>query len=264
MSTYQPPVDRLLTLGTPNHQKWEDYSRWGIGPEHVPELLRMMLDMELHQGDGTTDVVWAPLHAWRAVAALKPPEAAATYLTMLAKLSGVDDYFGDWEDEDAEPFFLKLGPASIAPLADFLDDAGRGEDARMVIAEVLKAMAQRYTETRSQVVAILARQLERPESQAVVNGVVVGVLTDLKAVETAALIEKAFREERVDTTISGKWADIGYELGILPKPPERELRRWDPLMLAWTGGQVRSDRAKEKAKAKRKMARASRKRNRRR
>ena len=264
MSTYLPPVDQLLTLGAPKIEVWDDYRRLGIGPEHVPELLRMMLDMDLHLGDGETDVVWAPMHAWRAVAQWKAPQGAEVYLQMLAQLSAAKDYYGDWEYDDANAFFLEMGPESITPLADFLDERRHDEHARWIIAEVLAALALRYPETRGQVVAILARQLERPESQPVTNGGVVAALLDMQATEAVGLLEAAFRDGKVDESICGDWAHVGYELGVLPKPPERARPRFVPAILSLGSADTRSDRAKSKAKAKRKLARASRKRNRRR
>lgn len=264
MSTYQPPVDRLLALGRPNEETWDDYSRFGIGPEHVPELLRMMLDMDLRLTDGESATAYAPIHAWRAVSQWKPPAAASTYLTMLAQVSIIEDYCSDWEIEEAKDFFLRLGPETIPELADFLDDHQDGEYPRWTIADVLAALAQAHPETRSAVVAILARQLERPEFQETVNAAVIGALADLKATETAGLIESAFREGKVAEEIYGDWPYIGHRLGLLPKPTARENRSLAHEFALGSSADRRPDNAKTKAKAKRKMARASRKRNRRR
>lgn len=39
---------------------WPDYLKLGLTGEHVPELIRMALDEELHWADSESDAVWAP------------------------------------------------------------------------------------------------------------------------------------------------------------------------------------------------------------
>ena len=44
---YEPPLDKLLTLGDYYLEvavDWVDYSALGIGPQHIPDLLRMIDD----------------------------------------------------------------------------------------------------------------------------------------------------------------------------------------------------------------------------
>ncbi len=46
---YSSPVDKLLTLGKPESvlpEKWPNYLELGLGPEHIPELIRMAIDPE--------------------------------------------------------------------------------------------------------------------------------------------------------------------------------------------------------------------------
>lgn len=64
METYTPPVNALLNLGRPDGgPENADYSKFGIGPEHVPELIRLMLDQELAWADSDSPVVYARIHA---------------------------------------------------------------------------------------------------------------------------------------------------------------------------------------------------------
>ena len=49
-SSYPPPINQLLTYGeTEVHEpdKWPNYLELGLGPEHIPDLIRMVADEEL-------------------------------------------------------------------------------------------------------------------------------------------------------------------------------------------------------------------------
>jgi len=79
---YTEPVSKLLTLGDCRQMRqWPDYLALRIGPEHIPDLIRMIQDEELNQADSESLEVWAPVHAWRAArrsgdrAAPRPPGA---------------------------------------------------------------------------------------------------------------------------------------------------------------------------------------------
>jgi len=77
-TSYQPPVDKLLTYGESNlmtPDKWPDYQELGIGPEHIPDLIQMATDEELNEADVESREVWAPTHAWRALGQLRAVEA---------------------------------------------------------------------------------------------------------------------------------------------------------------------------------------------
>ena len=77
---YHDPVAQLLTLGDPRQEgrivsEWCDYPALGLTAEHVPELVRMALDDDLHWCDWERAEVWAPLHAWRALGQLRAESA---------------------------------------------------------------------------------------------------------------------------------------------------------------------------------------------
>jgi hypothetical protein len=64
MSQYPYPVNRLLNLGDPRERReWPVYTALGLTNEHVPDLIRMVLDDELNEADAEGREVWAPLHA---------------------------------------------------------------------------------------------------------------------------------------------------------------------------------------------------------
>ena len=52
MTNYPAPLDKLLTLGEPRLNNWPNYpERFGLGPEHVADLIRMATDPELNLAD---------------------------------------------------------------------------------------------------------------------------------------------------------------------------------------------------------------------
>ena len=73
---YPPPVSDLLTFGDCSRiGAWPDYLALGLGPQHVPDLIRMALDEELHLADPDSLDVWSPVHAWRALGQLRAESA---------------------------------------------------------------------------------------------------------------------------------------------------------------------------------------------
>ena len=60
--SYPFPVSKLLTLGDCHQMRgWPDYLRLGLAPEHIPDLIRMALDDELHWYDSDSAEAWAQL-----------------------------------------------------------------------------------------------------------------------------------------------------------------------------------------------------------
>ena len=51
MTDYPFPVAELLKLGEERGAGERDYLRLGLGPGHVPDLIRMALDRELDQAE---------------------------------------------------------------------------------------------------------------------------------------------------------------------------------------------------------------------
>jgi hypothetical protein len=95
-------------------------------------------------------------------------------------------------------------------------------------------------------------------------------LCDLKAVESAAVIEGAFAADTVDLSMLGDWEEAQILLGLLEErvtpAPNFFAMEFGPLPSVGRPRTRTSARhkARQKKKAKRKRAKASRKRNRRR
>jgi hypothetical protein len=271
--TYRDPVAQLLTLGDPRQGGrmafgWRDYLALGFTAEHIPELVRMALDQDLHWTDSESDKVWAPLHAWRALGQLRAEGAVEPLLQLLDR---IDEYDDDWAQGDLPQVFGMIGPAAIPGLRDLLADADHGEWARIAASESLVKMVEWFPEIREQAVAIITDQLRRfAEQERVVNAFLVDALCHLKAVESAAVIEQAFAADTVDLSVLGDWEEAQILLGLLeerasPSPnfPATEFG----LLPSSSKPRIEKPaphKASKQKKTKRKQVKTSRKRNRRR
>lgn len=260
-------VDRLLGLGNLfTRRDWRDYRQMGIGPEHVPELIQMACDPGLNHADEDDPHAYAPLHAWRALGQLAPPEAAAPLVDLLVQLP--DD---DFANEDLPEVLGMIGAASVEPVAAVLADPTRDERTRVSAVNALEEIAKRHPELRDRCVALLMRQLEGwPEQSEWLNGALIDYLVELHAVEGAPLMQAAFEAGRADEMIRGDWEDVQVDLGLLaervtpPSPPD-----WFGRMRARSARTVPAPappgaaaRARRKQDKRRKAERASRKRRR--
>jgi hypothetical protein len=271
--TYSDPVAQLLTLGDPRQEDradagWRDYLGLGLTANHIPDLVRMALDEDLHGADADSAEVWAPVHAWRALGQLRAESAAGPLLPLLARIDDDDD---EWVQEDLPQVFEMIGPEAIQGLRDFLAEADHGAWARVAASESLAKIAERFPASRERIVAIITDRLRCfADQERVVNGFLVCALCDLKAVESAAVIEQAFAARTVDLSVMGDWEEAQILLGLLeervtPEPNFLAMEFGLPSTAGRldTGKPVRHRAGKQK-KAKRKQAKASRRRNRRR
>lgn len=219
---YPSPVSELLTLGDCRLRSWPDYLALGLGPEHIPDLIRMALDEELHWADSDSLEVWAPVHAWRALGQLRA-EAAVEPLTRL--LVRIDEFSDDWVGEELPEVFGTIGPSAIPALTDYLADPAHRLWARVAATHSLGEIGKQHPEARTDCIAALAEQLEHfAELDPMLNGFIISYLTDLKAVEAAPVMERAFAADCVDLVIQGDWEDTQIRMGLLQErqtpPPE--------------------------------------------
>src|SRR5262249_25542224 len=124
-----------------------------------------------------------------------------------------------------------------------------------------------HPQARTECVGLLSQQLSRADpEEAELNGVLVGDLLDLQAVEAAPAMQQAFAAGAVDESFAGDWEYAQYELGLSDTPPEP--RRYQPRGLSPPPGPpapgTRREKAGARAKARGKQAAKSRKRNRKR
>jgi hypothetical protein len=201
-TTYTSPVDKLLTLGEPESvlpEKWPDYLELGLGPEHIPELIRMAIDHELRNIEPEEDEeedpeFWAPIHAIRALGQLHAEAAIEPLVNLLAELK--DD---EWMLEELPSVYGLIGPAAIPALAAYLSDSSHEMYSRSYASNGLVEIGERHPESRSECIAAISKQLEAfEENDYELNAFLISDLSHLKAIETLPLIERAFAADRVD------------------------------------------------------------------
>jgi hypothetical protein len=94
----------------------------------------------------------------------------------------------------------------------------------------LEAIAKAHPDTRAVCINHLAQQLRRfSENHPGLNGFLINSLVELKAEETATLIEDAFSANRVDAFIVGNWDAVQAELGLKAPLPPKDFSTIPPL-----------------------------------
>jgi len=213
---YTAPVSDLLTLGDCREMRvWPNYLARGIGPEHIPDLIRMVEDDELNGAGSDSLEVWAPAHAWRALGQLRA-EAAVEPLTRL--LYRIDEFHDDWVGEEVPDVFGMIGSSATPALTDYLMEPLHELWARTAAAHGLAEIGKRHPEARDDCVAALTQVLEGfADHDPTLNGFIISYLVDLKGIEAAPVMERAFAADRVDISILGDWEDAQIELGMLDR-----------------------------------------------
>lgn len=216
-NTYLPPVSELLQLGEPlgkERQEWRDYSTLGISAESVSELIRMATDPALNDGPQDSKVVWAPVHAWRALGQLRAAEAVVPLLDLLQRTDDSDD----WIMSDLPEALAQIGAAAVGPVANYLADTTRGEWARVTAADALGHIGQAHPELRAECVTRVTAQLENfAEQSDILNAFLIAPLWDLRAVEAMPVIERSFASGLVDESVNGDLEDVQIHFGLKTK-----------------------------------------------
>jgi hypothetical protein len=263
---YNPPVAQLLALGDIRGQARQDYLALGLSAAHIPDLVRMAQDDDLHWADSDSAEVWAPIHAWRALGQLGAVEAIEPLVAHLPRIDEVED---DWAMEEIPYALAGIGEAAVPALALFLADKRYGLWARVTAASSLGKIGEQHPPAREAAIAALVNGLKDYKTQAEeLNGFIISYLVDLKAVEAAPLMEQVFAADKADISVQGDWEDVQIELGLLDKRLTPE-----PHYVWLTAAQIRAEerqkaqfkaqmhsrqQAKAKTKAKRKQAKQSR------
>ncbi len=211
---YADPVAKLLTYGgydyVRRNEPWPDYLALGFTEAHVPELIRMATDGVLNESDQNSLEVWAPLHAWRALGQLRAEAAARPLVRLFERFK--DD---DWLNDELPEVFSLIGPVAIPTLTDFLGDVGVEDICRISVPECLERIALNYPGSRDACVEVLARQLEKYETNGpTLNAFLVLSLAKLEAIETIGVIRKAFADDCVDLTVQGDVEDVELKMGL--------------------------------------------------
>ncbi len=194
---YPEPLAGLLRLGgdaQPDYRDWANQLR-----ACVPDLIRMVLDVDLNTRAEDDPALWAPVHAMEVLIVLAPPQAAAPLLACLGDIEG-------WADDLVRRLYAAIGPAALPILAMCLADARYDVSARGRASNVLAAIAEAHPTARQDVIDLLTAFLDRPTAardadEETVTGFVIGDLGELGAVSAYDAIRRAFAQDRVDPQI---------------------------------------------------------------
>jgi hypothetical protein len=222
-SGYADPVRRLLAIGSPSNpvrREWPDYAvEYGLGREHIDDLIRMSCDMALHESEQDDGLLWAPVHAWRTLGQLRAEAAVAPLLALVNALKD-DDAAG----EELPVVFGMIGPIAVQPLAELLADHSTPSSTALAAIDGVKEIGKRHPACRGECIDVLVRVLEPHEAESPwVNGFAVWALTHLAAVEAIEAIRAAYRRGAVDLSVNGDEEDTEIALGLretraTPKP----------------------------------------------
>ncbi len=228
--SYPEPLDKLLTYGTPESvdvENWPDYLAPGITKEHIPALLRMIADPGLRTSDPKEDdpKYWAAVHAWRTLGQLRDASAVESLLQQTEDLFDDTTGFGDWAIEELPDIYEAIGPVAIPILTRCIADPSWPVNTRINAMTGLTKITTKYPEHRDETVIFLTEQLEDfAQNDPEINGYLIANLTELKAVETLPIIQKAFVDGNVDTfLIDLKYVEEEFGLRERPEPAFTDL-----------------------------------------
>lgn len=225
---YPTPVDKLLTFGDcRNSNDWPNYLELGFGPEHVADLIRMATDAELNWADSDSLEVWAPIHAWRTLGQLRAEAAIAPMIDFFNEVDPEDD----WAPSELPIVMGMIGPAAIPALATVVANPSLQKHPRTYAGDSLAEIGKQHPSSREECIRSLVAGLETFEQNApLLNGFLVANLLDLKAVEAAPVMERAFAAGRVAEFVAGDWEDVQVEFGLLAaRKTEPKYSIWDDL-----------------------------------
>ncbi len=219
-TTYQPPVNKLLTLGK---QQCDYITELGLGLQHVPDLMKMAVDNELLGADSNSTEFWAAIHAWRALGQLKAEDAIPHLLSLF-----------DLEDNDAvaeemPKVYGTIGEQAIPQLQAYLGERSHGLLKRTTAINCLEEIANQYPDTRNNIIVTLTQQLKAfNQNSPELNGFIVSSLVNLQAKESASLIKHMFDASLVAEDIAGSWDDVRESWGI---SDDKDLEEFQPEAL---------------------------------
>ena len=118
-----------------------------------------------------------------------------------------------------------LGPRTLPQVTAHLQNPTYTDETRTAASTAIKYIGEFYPETRDTVITVLSKQLAKYHKQSEeLNAFLISDLTDLEAVETASIMEAAFKSNKVELSILGDWEEVQIRLGLLSEritPPPR-------------------------------------------
>jgi len=210
--TYSDPVAKLLSYGKcENFEKWPDYLELGFNESHIPELIKMATDQDLHHDSSESDAVWAPVHAWRTLAQLEAEEA----LEPLLDIFWMCDDDDEWVLEELPKVIGMIGFNGTNRLSEYLKDKTNGVDPRIMAARSLKLIAQEHPEKKDECIKILTEKLAKhSDEDEDLNAFIINYLMELKATESIETIREAYEAGSVNIFFAGDFEDVEIAFGL--------------------------------------------------
>ncbi|MDX9992871.1 MAG: DUF1186 domain-containing protein [Anaerolineales bacterium] len=217
---FTAPVLALTTLGENDARvaNWPNYKKFGLTPEHIPELIRVLEKVGEFWPDEPTKnepEVYAPIHAWRALAQFKAEQAIPALFDVILwnEENGVD-----WIMEEVPDAIGMIGPACIPPLHNYLVSPEKTTWASVTMAHSLAEIGKQHPQSRTDCANALLAGLEQYETNdETINGFLISYLTDLKAIESVPLVERVYQAGMVDLSVLGDFEDFKEWMGLTKK-----------------------------------------------
>lgn len=221
-------VQILANLGDAwKEPEWLDYLSLGLDSSHIPLLINIVEDRARlwNEAAGSSDSIWMPVHAWRALAQLQASMAVPALLDLLHE---IDEEGNEIIQEDLPDVLAQIGPSAMAHTGDYLCSLQNPLWARISAAYALRNLAQAYPETRLQVISLLEQVLELfGHNDRTLNGFLVAFLADLQSAASTPVVEQAYLANLVDDSILGDFEDYQVAVGLLERrltPRRRKAR----------------------------------------
>lgn len=222
---YPSPVSVLMEKGEPDLHNWEDYTALGLTEEHIPDLIRMVVDTQLYWSHDPL-LYFAPVHAWRALGQLRAADAVFYLLTLFDMADELD---GDYIDFELHKVFGMIGAPAIDPLVEYIGDHDGAHSmwSRISGTASLEAIGIEHPDHRERVIGeicqLLTEELKDSQRQPVDEekqthiGFLVYALRELGALGALPLIRECYAANIVDDVAAGSLEDIEQKMGGDPK-----------------------------------------------
>lgn len=232
-----PRIQTLLMLGKPKVfaiDAWLDYpGKYGFTADDVPALLALHADDSLDALPQERTEVWAPVHAWRILGQLGSAAAITPLVQSFDRLC-----HDDMALSELPRVLGMLGPAAIPVLVLHWQQADKDQFSHILAMDALYEIASLHPATRTQILDIYQEYMARPNTAArILNGLLLGRLLDLNAIEAIDAMRQLFALRCVDLTCVGDLEEVEIALGLrtersTPKPNFMKLNNLDVLSSA--------------------------------
>ena len=199
-NSYTSSVKELLSIGDiSGSSTWLDYSGYGITSKDIPELIKVVTDDELIFADSNSPYIWAPVHAWRALAQLRAIQAIDPLITLFDKLE--NDF---WATEELPKVFAMLGKAAIPNLSNYLSETSHSDMSKIICAGCIRNIGLNDDKSKHLCIQALSKGLEDYVTNSPsLNAFYIWYLKYLDAKNQLPLIRKAYSIDNVDTQVIG-------------------------------------------------------------